>query len=128
MQLHGNARLTVKQRIEIKRLHKEEGISIRKLAKRYSVTPKTIQVWIHRESPEDHSSAPKTRCRVVTEPYKQAVLEYRRQNPGHGAIRIAKELSSVFPEAKRGTIYRILKAAKLICHREKKDDSIATFP
>jgi hypothetical protein len=47
--------------------------------------------------------------RVVTPAYEQAVLEYRRQNPQHGAIRIALALQDQFAFAHRGTVALILK-------------------
>ena len=58
MQLNGNAKLTIKQRVEVRRLQKEEGRSIRSLAEEFRVTKKTIQKWIHRESPLDQVFQP----------------------------------------------------------------------
>lgn len=46
MGLHKNATLTVEQRREIKRLHDEEQIGIRRLAARYRVSSTTIQRWV----------------------------------------------------------------------------------
>ena len=123
MKLHGNAQLTIKQRLEIKRLHQAEKISVRALATRYGVTPKTIQIWIHRESPADRSTAPKTIHSVVTPAYQQAVLGHRQENQNQGPIRIAHELKSSFPEANRGSILRIPQKAKLTRRLEKKSPS-----
>lgn len=112
MKLHANAALTVEQRREIQRLHQQEKVSIRRLAAHYRVNPTTIQRWVKRQSPEDRTGKSRTK-RVVTEAYRQAVIEYRQANPHHGAIRIAQALREQFPQAHRGTIGRILKDSQL---------------
>lgn len=111
--LHARAALTLRQRKEVKRLHEQEGVSIRALAERFNTTAKTIQKWIHRDSPLDNTSAPVVHSTVVTGPYRAAVIAYRTAHPRHGPIRIAQELKPVFPEANRGTILRILQAEGL---------------
>jgi transposase len=108
MKLHAKAALTIAQRERVRRLHREEGVSIRALAKRFGVNPSTIQRWVHREAPLDRSSAPLRPRRVITEEYRQAVIQWRQENPGHGPVRIAQELASQFPQANRGTVLRIL--------------------
>jgi transposase len=108
MKLHARAALTIEQRLKVKRLYVEEGISIRKLAKRFSVNPSAIQRWVNRESPLDRSSAPIRRRTVIVPEYRRAVVEYRRRNPHHGPIRIAQELKEEFPFANRGTVLSIL--------------------
>ncbi len=112
MKLHKNAALTVEQRREIKRLHDEEQIGIRRLAARYRVNPKTIQRWVKRDAPYDRHP-PTRRKRVVTEAYEQAVLAYRQDHPTQGPIRIAQALQPQFPQAHRGTIAQILRYAQL---------------
>lgn len=112
MKIHAKAALTVKQRQEVKRLH-QEGVSIRQLATRFGVNPTTIQRWVHRDSPLDLSTAPLNHTRVVTEEYRQAVLDHRKANPHHGPITIAHELQARFPFANRGTVQRIIKGAGL---------------
>lgn len=107
--LHSNASLTIPQRIEVKRLFEIEKVSVSELAKRFCVSETTIRRWINRESPEDKSSAPQHRQRKVTDDYEQAVIDYRRDNPSHGAKRIAFELKAKFPIANRGTVALILK-------------------
>ena len=67
MRLHANARLTIKQRHEIRRLHQEDRISIRRLAMQFQVSRATIEKWVHRESPCDVSSAPHHPRTVITE-------------------------------------------------------------
>ena len=108
MKLHAQAALTIKQRQEVRRLHLEEKISIRKLAERFKVNPTTIQRWIHRESPLDRSCAPLKRRTVITQSYREAVVKYRNAYPHHGPIRIAHELKRDFPQANRGTVLSIL--------------------
>lgn len=108
MKLHAQAALTVHQREEARRLHQEQGVSIRTLAKRFGVNPTTIQRWVHRQSPLDLSTAPVRRHTTITPDYRQAVLEARKADPHHGPVTIARELSERFPQANRGTVWRIL--------------------
>lgn len=106
--LHTNAALTIPQRIEVKRLFEIEKVSVSELSKRFCVGESTIRKWIKRNSPEDKSSVPHQKRKVVTDDYKQAVIEYRRLNPTHGAKRIAFELKSQYASANRGTVAIIL--------------------
>lgn len=108
MKLHAQAALTIKQRQEVKMLHKTHGLSIRELAVKFRVNPSTIQRWVHRESPLDLSSAPIRHPTVITQEYRRAVIAHRKANPQHGPIRIAQELQERFPFAHRGTVLRIL--------------------
>ena len=108
MKLHAQAALTIKQRQQVRQLHLEEGISIRKLAERFTVNPTTIQRWVHRESPLDRSSTPLKRRTVITPAYQEAAVKYRKTYPHHGPIRIAYELKRDFPQANRGTVLSIL--------------------
>jgi hypothetical protein len=114
MKLHARAALTLQQRQEVKRLHEEEGVSIRKLATLFRVNPTTIQRWVKRETPLDLSTAPIQHRTKVTPEYRAAVIAYRRANPRHGPIRIASALRLDFPFAHRGTILPILRAEGLI--------------
>jgi transposase len=113
MELHANAALTLQQRKEVQRLHREEGISIRELATRFAVNASTIQRWARRDSPLDHSAAPHRTHSTITPEYRTAVVVYRRQHPRHGPIRIAAELQEAFPVAHRGTVLRILQEEHL---------------
>jgi transposase len=83
-------------------------VSIRNLATRFGVNPTTIQRWVKRESPLDKTAAPLHPKRVITPAYRASVIRYRKENPGHGPIRIAEVLTAEFPEANRGTVLRIL--------------------
>ena len=115
MQLHANAALTVKQREDVKQLH-QRGLSIRRLAQRFGVNPTTIQRWITRDSPLDHTAAPLRPYTVVTGEYRAAIVGYRQDHPNHGPIRIAQELAQRFPQAHRGTVLRVLQEEGL-CRR-----------
>jgi transposase len=120
MTIHARAALTLLQRKEIKRLHEAEHISIRELAKRFNTTEKTIQKWIHRDSPLDKTSAPLKHSTVITPEYKAAVIGYRKEHPNHGPITIAQALENEFPQANRGTVLRILQSEELT-HKTNKD-------
>jgi transposase-like protein len=119
MKLHARAALTLNQRQEIKRLHREDKVSIRNLATRFGVNPTTIQRWVKRESPLDKTAAPLHPKRVITPLYRSSVVRYRKENPGHGPIRIAEALRAEFPEANRGTVLRILQQEGLTCPPKK---------
>jgi len=108
MELHANAALTLKQRRQVHRLHRQEGVSIRELARRFGVNPSTIQRWVKRDTPLDHTSAPISHHTVITPEYRAAVIAYRKAHSKHGPIRIAQELRHRFPWANRGTVLRIL--------------------
>lgn len=112
MRLHAKAALTVKQRQQVKQLH-QQGESVKALAHRFGVHERTIRRWIHRDSPQDRSSAPKHPKRVVTAAYREAVLAYRQAHPTHGPIRIAHALQPTFAFANRNSVQRILQAEKL---------------
>ena len=113
MKLHAKAALTLAQRTEVRRLHTEEQVSIRALARRFGVNPTTIQRWVRRESPLDRTSAPLHIRTVITPEYRAAVWAYRQAHPQHGPIRIAHELRATFAQANRGTILALLQSAGL---------------
>lgn len=113
MELHANAALTVQQRKEVRRLHQQEKVPIRELAKRFHVNPTTIQRWAKRESPLDRSATPLAPRSTITPEYQAAVVAYRGEHPKHGPVRIAAELLGQFPQAHRGTVLKILQDQKL---------------
>jgi hypothetical protein len=119
MHLHGNARLTLSQRKEVRRLHVEEKISIRALAQMFRVSPKTIQHWATQEVALDKSSAPRSHYTVVTPAFREAILTYRQEHPRHGPIRITEALRGEFPQAKRGNIQRLLAAERLTAKQSR---------
>lgn len=120
MKLHSNASLTVKQRREVKRLHEEEGISYRELARRFQVDITTIWKWIHRDSPLDLSTAPKTRRRALSPDQQEAILAYRQAHPRAGPMTIADALESEHGRMSQATIGRFLKAMGLTSPPKKK--------
>ncbi len=105
--------MTIAQRMEIKRLYQQEQVSIQKLMQIYQVSRPTISKWVKRESPFDWSSTPHRLPQIITEPYREAVLAYRKENPHHGPVRIACELKSQYGFAHRGTILKILQEKHL---------------
>ncbi len=128
MKLHAKAALTIKQRQQVQRLHREEHVSIRKLAKRFGVNPTTVQRWVRRQAPFDLSSAPLQRHTVITAEYRAAALAYRKEHPQHGPIRIAHQLRREFPKANRGTILSILQAEALTRPKTRKDKTRQSIP
>ena len=117
MQIHGNAKLTIKQREAVRRLHHEERRTIAFLSRDFGVSPNTILKWVHRESPFDCKMPSSKRKRIVEEDYRQAIIEYRKQHPNHGNLRIAQELRETYPHARPSTILRVLQQGGLIVAR-----------
>jgi transposase len=108
MKLHANAALTLHQREEVQKLHKE-GLSYRQLAEKYRVNLSTIVRWMHRDSPLDLSSAPKNVRSALDKNQKEAILKYRKENPGAGARTIATVLAEDCGKMSHATISRFLK-------------------
>jgi hypothetical protein len=128
MKLHANAALTVPQRQEIKRMHEEEQVSIRSLAKQFRVNPTTVQRWVHRESPADRPAGASGRCSVVTDAYRQAVIAYRQDRPTCGPIRIALALKEEYTFAHRGTVLTILQQEGLTRPKKKEKKPSRPIP
>jgi transposase len=120
MEIHGNAALTVREREEVQRRHREGGESIRHLADRYRVNPSTIQRWIHRDSVLDLTSGPKQPRRGLTPEQQAAIRRYRAENPRAGAITIAAGLREEFGKLSPATMGRFLRAEGLARPTEKK--------
>jgi IS30 family transposase len=128
MQIHARATLTVKNRIEVKKLFQEQNLKISELARRFQVSPTTISRWVKRDSPLDKSSAPLNPRTVITEEYRQAVVSYRQEHPNHGSIRIADTLKKDFPQAKKSAVYNIIKQSGLIKKAAKKPKTVKHIP
>lgn len=120
MKLHANAALTLKQREEVKKLHKE-GLSYREIAERFGVNLSTIVRWIHRDSPLDLSSAPKKRRSALDNKQKEAILEYRKENPDAGARTIATVLAEEYGAMSHATISRFLREKRLTAPPQRKE-------
>ncbi len=108
MKQHANAALTVAKRKQVKLLFETQQLSIAELARQFQVHRDTIRKWINRDSPFDKSAGERKK-HVITPEYEAAVIEYRKRNPYHGAIRIALALQAEFAFAGRGTAALILK-------------------
>jgi hypothetical protein len=106
MRQHKNAALMIAQRREIKRFHQQEKKAVSQLAHTYQVSEATIRKWSKRESPFDLPSRAHQLPQVITEPYRQAVLDYRKDQPHHGPIRIDDQLKQDYPFANRGTVLK----------------------
>lgn len=113
MEIHKNAKLTLKQREEVKLLHRQAGWSYRKLSGHFRVNVSTIQKWAKRENAEDKAKCGKSASGALWGPYRQAVIAYRHQNPHHGPIRIALALKAAFARANSSSVQRILQAEGL---------------
>jgi transposase len=113
MEIHGNAALTVREREEVQRRHREAGESIRQLAGRYRVNPSTIQRWIHRDSALDLTSGPKQPRRRLTPEQQATIRRYREDHPGAGARTIAAMLAKEYGPLSPATIGRFLRAEGL---------------
>ena len=126
MKLHGNAQLTVAQRQLVHDLYHSGQAKKSELARRFNVNRKTIDRWTGRDNPQDRQSGPKTPKRVVTEEYRQAVVERRRANPDHGPITIAHYVQARFGFANPSSVYRILREEGLSgrAPKEKKSQSL----
>jgi len=100
--------LTIKQREYIK----ESKESIRKLAKRFGVSPTTIFKWRHRENLEDLSSRPKRIKRSLKKWGERVIVKVRR----HLKLSIddlVAALERYIPKINRTNCYRVLKAYRL---------------
>ena len=119
MKIHSNAALTISQREEVSKLHRE-GLSIRALADRFRVNPTTIQRWATRGSPLDLTSAPKRRRDALSEEQKAAVKQYRQDHPEAGARSIASVLGEEYGKMSHATISRYLESEGLTHTAEKR--------
>jgi transposase len=113
MKLHGNAALTIIQRREVKKLHEEEKLSYRKLAEKFGVNVTTISRWARRDSPLDLSTTPRKQRSGLTQEQKEAIKEYKKENPKAGARTIASVLSRQFGHICHSTISLFLKTEGL---------------
>ena len=127
MKIHKNAKLTLKQREEVKLLHQEAGWSYRKLAVHFHVNVSTIQKWVKRENAQDKVKSGKVASGVLWGPYREAVIAYRHQNPHHGPIRIALALKGTFAQANSSSVQRILQAERLSSRKGGKKSPVPSM-
>lgn len=122
MKYHPNAKLTVHQRSEMRERFLQ-GWSIKQLARFYHVNTKTVQRWIHREDPQDRSTAPKRRCFKRPPGLVDAVVKLKQENPAKGTLGIALYLRQQFPGLSRSRVRLILKEADMLGVQEKKSQA-----
>ena len=102
--LHPNAKTTIRVRKEIQ----ESKESILKLAKKYSLNPKTIVKWKKRENLEDNKSGAKTVKSVLSELEQKSICEFRRLTKfSLDDCYIA--LKDTIPKLSRSNLHRCLK-------------------
>jgi transposase InsO family protein len=93
MKLHANAKLTVHQRVRVRREHWEQGVSQRVLATRYGVNRTTIQRWVHRADPHDRPPGPRRDAAEADDPDDAlaGAIAHRQAHPHYGTLRIVQE-------------------------------------
>jgi transposase-like protein len=102
--LHPNAKTTIRVRREIQ----ESKESILKLAKKYSLNPKTIVKWKKRKNLEDNKSGAKTVKSVLSELEQKSICEFRRLTKfSLDDCYIA--LKDTIPKLSRSNLHRCLK-------------------
>ncbi len=110
MKYHKNARLTVLQRLDMRKEF-EEGKSLTQLARSYHVSTKAVQKWVHRDDPTDRSSAPHHRRSKRGGGLKNAVKHCKEDHPRWGYRRIAHRLGKHYPGLTPDRVRHILKAS-----------------
>lgn len=111
MDIHKNARLTLRSREDL--VHRvSRGVTLKRAAARFNVTPKTAAKWVHRYRAVgapgllDRSSRPLRSPRKTSSPLTAQVIELRRQLRPAYQIAQATRLSAA-------TVSRILQRAHL---------------
>ena len=112
MDLHQNARLTLRSRELLARYVLEDGFTRKAAAAAFRVSARTAGKWVERfqqdgrEGLMDRSSRPRRSPRQVAEPIRQRVVELRRERKA--AFWIARETG-----LSTATVSRILRRARL---------------
>ena len=112
MDLHQNARLTLRSRELLARYVLEDGFTRKAAAAAFRVSARTAGKWVGRfqqdgrEGLMDRSSRPRRSPRQVAEPIRQRVVELRRERKA--AFWIARETG-----VSTATVSRILRRARL---------------
>ena len=103
MKYHANATTN----IHIRRLIRSSDESIRDLAKRFKLNPKTVVKWKNRESAEDHSNRPLTIQYSLTKEQKRIIAIVRKhlKNPLDDLVDLLKPYIS---QINRSNCYRAL--------------------
>lgn len=103
MKYHANA----KTNIHIRQLIRGSENSIRDLAKRFKINPKTVAKWKNRESSEDHSNRPqRIQCSLAKEQKRVIALVRKHLKPSLDDIIDLLKLH--IPQINRSNCYRAL--------------------
>ena len=108
MKLHKNAALTPSQRKQIKGIYATRQFSYPQLAVQFNITVGTLPKWVKQEDCQEQSCSPKIHNRRVSQPYRQAFIDYRLAKPHYGPIRIERELRAEYDPSAFSTIRLIL--------------------
>ena len=103
MKYHANA----KTNIHIRQLIRSSDNSIRDLAKRFKVNPKTVAKWKNRESPEDRSNRPQRIQSSLTKEQKR-IIALVRKHLKPPLDDIVDLLKPHIPQINRSNCYRAL--------------------
>ncbi len=112
MDLHQNARLTLRSRESLARYVLDEGFTRKAAAAAFRVSARTVSKWVGRFQSEgraglrDRSSRPRRSPRRVSDTLRERVLELRRQRKA--AFWVARETG-----LSTATVSRILRRARL---------------
>lgn len=103
MKYHSNA----KTNVHIRQLIRDSNDSIRDLAKRFKVNPKTVCKWKNRKSSEDHSNRPLTVKYTLTKEQKRIIALVRKhlKSPLDDIVDLLK---AYIPKINRSNCYRAL--------------------
>src|SRR5918994_1546813 len=102
--LHGSATTTEAVRRAIQ--HSQE--SLRALAKRHGVNPKTVAKWRHRSSLADHRTGPKNPRSTVLSPEEEAIVVAFRRHTLLPLDDCLYALQATIPHLTRSSLHRCL--------------------
>lgn len=101
---HTNTRVSAK----IRKAIRNSPDSLRVLAKRYAINPKTVAKWRKRDSPEDLPSGPKTRSGKLTAEEEEIIVRFRE----HTLLPLDDclyALQAQIPHLSRSSLHRCLR-------------------
>ena len=102
--LHGSARTTE----AIRRAIQDSQASLRSLAKRYGINPKTVAKWRHRSSLADHRTGPKNPRSTVLSPEEEAIVVAFRRHTLLPLDDCLYALQATIPHLTRSSLHRCL--------------------
>jgi transposase InsO family protein len=119
MHTHSNATTNKKQRLRIR----ASDQTCRALAEELSVSPATVCVWRHRDSPEDKSCKPQEPAYAFGEAEEALIVSLRRK--GLSLDDLVDAVRVPLPGAARATVHRVLvrhRVSRLAQLRERETD------